>query len=396
MTILQSNLSPLLGYAFRPFFLLTAFYACLSVMGWMGFLFAGWPIESKWLPFYWHSHEMIYGTVTAAIAGFLLTAVTNWTGAPPLRGWGLLGMILLWVSGRIAIWFSFSVPSVWVAIIDLAFLPVLATYLAVILLRYNNRKNLVLVLILALLFTGNLLMHLGVIRESSLLLHKGEHLGFNLIVLLMALISGRITPAFSANWLRSHGQDPDQVIRSVWIDRIALGSIALLIPLDMLAVPNEVSHWVILIAAIANTTRLLLWKGWRVRKEPLLWILHLGYFWIALGLCVRWGLLHQNTLPSSLWIHTLGVGAMGTLLLGVMTRVAMGHTGRPLKLVRFGLWIYLLIFLSTILRLGVASGSVHYSGGMLFAAFSWVLAFGLFFVLYWNILSRPRADGRPG
>lgn len=386
----------LLAYGFRPFFLLTGVYAVVLVLGWMGFLFGGWSLPLGWSPFKWHSHEMLYGLVSAAMAGFLLTAVTNWTAAPPVRGRRLLALVLLWLAGRAVMWLAAWIPAWLVALVDLAFLPVLALYLLQLLVRHQNRRNLLLVAVLALLSIGNLLMHLGFAGGRTGLLDSGEQLGFDLILLMMAVIAGRITPAFSANWLRMRGGGPERVTRSVWTDRVALVSIALLVPLDALGAPAKMTGPTALIAALGNGLRLWQWAGWRVRKEPLLWILHLAYAWIVVALSLRALALLTGAVPDSVWQHALGVGAIGTLLLGVMTRVAVGHTGRPLKLRPFGLWIYLAITAAALLRLLVAAQAVDFRLGLALAAFAWVLAFGLFAVLYWPVLSSPRADGRPG
>jgi len=153
---------------------------------------------------------------------------------------------------------------------------------------------------------------------------------------------------------------------------------------------------VLIFAGAANLIRLLLWAGWKVKSEPLLWVLHLGYFWIVTALFIRgFGILFESV-PDSLWQHTLGVGAMGTLIFGVMTRVAVGHTGRKIKLVRFGVFIYIGIALSTILRLAVAVKWLPFQPGILLTSLCWVAACVLFLILYWPILSKPRIDGRPG
>ncbi len=394
---MQPTASPvLLAYGFRPFFLLTAAYAILVVPGWLGFLFGGWPLPVGWSPLKWHSHEMLYGLVPAAIAGFLLTAVTNWTGVPPLKGRHLLALVALWLAGRLLMWTVAWMPGWLVALVDLAFLAVLAGYLAQVLVRHGNRRNLVMVVVLSLLLTGNLLMHLGFITGRPGLLYTGEQLGGNLILLLMAVIAGRIVPAVSSNWLRIHGGDPERIIRSAWTDRIALISLGLLIPLDALGAPAILTGGAVLAAALANSIRLWQWHGWLVWREPLLWILHLAYLWIVLALLLRAAAALTDMLPPSLWQHTLGAGGMGILILGVMTRVALGHTGRPLKLVRYGLGIYLAIIAAALLRLLAAAQLIDYRLGVILAGVAWTLAFVLFLVLYWPILSSPRADGRPG
>ncbi|MCX2794217.1 uncharacterized protein involved in response to NO [Microbulbifer thermotolerans] len=395
--LMQKGQAPvLLAYGFRPFFLLTGAYALVLILGWLGFLFAGWSLPLGWSPFQWHSHEMLYGLVSAAIAGFLLTAVTNWTGAPPLKGGRLLALVLLWMGGRISMWLASWIPTWLVALVDLAFLPVLALYLLRVLVAYKNRRNLLLVVVLSLLFGGNLLMHLGFVSGRTDLLAAGERLGLDLILLLMAVIGGRIIPAFSANWLRMHGGDANWVTRSVWTDRVALMSVALLIALDGLGVSETSLGLIALVAALSNGLRLWQWAGWRVCKEPMLWILHLGYAWVVLSLSLRALAALIGAVPDSAWQHALGAGAIGTLLLGVMTRVAVGHTGRPLKLAPFGLGIYLAITAAAVLRLLVALQVLDFRLGLSLAGLAWTLAFGLFTVLYWPILSRPRADGRPG
>lgn len=385
---------PLLAYAFRPFFLLCALYAVLLMLGWSLWLSGVVELPVRWPAVYWHSHEMLFGFVTAAIAGFLLTAMTNWTGAPPLKGAGLLALVLLWLAGRIVMGLSAWINPLWVAAVDLAFLPLLATYVARILLGHGNRRNMIMVVILALLWVANLLMHLGQLQPSVWLVRQGEWLALNLITLMMVVIAGRITPAFTANWIRLQGGNPEQVIRSAKTDLWAILSVALLIPLTLGSAPEPIVALTALLAGLINAYRLYQWRGWKVCREPLLWILHLGYLWIVLALILR--AATPLGLTDSLWQHLLGVGAMGTLILGIMTRVAMGHTGRPLKLVRFGLLIYCGILLAAVLRLLAAASLIHYTAGVLASAACWIAAFSLFLLAYWPILSRPRADGRPG
>lgn len=387
----------LLSFAFRPFFLATGFYGALIVLSWVGFLFAGWPLPVGWSPTHWHSHEMIYGLVPAAIAGFLLTAITNWTGAAPLRGLPLLGLLGLWVLGRVGMWSAGWLPQVlWIiALADLLFLLVLAAYVTTILLLYGNRRNLILVIVLLSMATGNLLMHLGFVRGTYTLLQQGQQLGLGLVALLLAVIAGRITPAFTANWLRQRGSQ-DTVKRSPWLDRLALGSLALLIPLNLWVSNSALTGGLALASGLINGFRLWQWAGWRAAREPLLWVLHLGYAWLVVALLLR-GIteLHWLRLPPTLWQHALGVGALGTLVLGVMLRVSLGHTGRPLKLPRFAVSIVWLITLATVLRLLAAMQFVPYRLGITVSATAWFLAFLLFTLLYWPILSRSRIDAHP-
>ena len=386
----------LLAHPFRPFFLLTGIYGGVVVAAWILFLFGGWPLPIGWSPLQWHSHEMLYGFVPAAIAGFVLTAMTNWTGAAALRGAPLLALIVLWLAGRVVMWFASWIPSWCVAAVDLAFLPALAIYVARVLLRHGNRRNLILVGVLSLIIIGNIMMHIGFISGATVWLKVGQQHGLDVITLMMVIIAGRIVPAFTGNYLRATGENPDHVHRSVWVERLTITSVILLLPLSWFGAPAPLIAVVALAAGVINAVRLARWSGWRAGREPLLWILHLAYLWIVVALVLRGLSAFVDTIPASLWQHALGVGAIGTLILGVMTRVAAGHTGRPLKLLPFGLAIYVAIIAATLLRLMAAANIMDYRLGIGLAAIAWVLAFGLFVIIYGPILSHPRADGRPG
>lgn len=386
----------LLAYPFRPFFLATAAYAAVLVMGWIGYVALGFGLPLDIPPLYWHAHEMLLGIVPAAIAGFLLTAMCNWTGAAPLRGAPLLGLLALWLAGRVVMWVPAWLPHWVVAAVDLAFLPVLAGYVIRVLYRSGNRRNYPIAGVLVALTAANVLMHVGIVQLSAAWFDLGQILGLDLIAVLVAIIAGRITPAFTANWLRMHGGDPNRVRRWPWVDRFAIATLVLLLVAD-LVLPNTVwPKWVALAAAVANGIRLIGWNGHAAAREPLLWILHLGYLWLVVALATK-GLDLWLQWPRSAWIHALGTGCMATLILGVMTRVGLGHTGRPLRLPAGASTIYWLITAAAILRIGLAGGVLGGHGTVLaLVGVFWILAFGLFFAYYLPILAQPRADGRPG
>lgn len=344
---------------------------------------------------HWHSHEMLFGLTTAAIAGFLLTAMCNWTGAKPLSGWGLLALIGVWIAGRIVMWTANWWPAGVVAAVDLFFLPLLALYVLRVLLRHNNKRNLLLVGILGVLALANLMMHIGFISGTILWLKLGQLTAFNLITMMMIVIGGRIIPLFTINWLRNHGGNPEVVKSYSVVEYVSLIATALLIPADLFTSLPWLAGIVALIAAAAHLIRLTFWSGWKTLKEPLLWILHLGYAWIVIALLLKSGAAF-DLFPATAWQHALGVGGMGTLILGIMTRVALGHTGRPLTLPAFGTVVYISITVAAISRVAAALQWIDYRLGLILAATAWVLAFGVFVVVYWPILSRPRADGRPG
>lgn len=385
----------LLAYPFRPFFLLTGLYGALLVAAWVAFLFAGLPLSLGISAPAWHGHEMLLGMVPAAIAGFLLTAMCNWTGAAPLRGGGLLALLLLWLAGRVVMWLSGTLPLWLVSVVDLAFLPALALYAGQVLLRHGNRRNLMLAGMLGGLAAANLAFHLGFNSLWASGQIVGELVALDLIAVIMIVIGGRITPAFTANWLRMQGRDPNVVARSEALDRAAMWSALAMVPADLVLGAPWLGALLALAAALINGWRLLRWRGWHAADEPLLWVLHLGLAWVVVALLLKAATPWAGLAPS-VWMHAMGVGAMGTLILGVMTRVAMGHTGRPLRLLPGAVLIYYAVSLAALARLAAALGLIDYRLPVVTAAIGWVLACILFVGLYWPVLSSPRADGRPG
>ena len=386
----------LLAYAFRPFFLLASAYAMILIVAWMGVWFLAWPLAGQVPTMQWHAHEMLFGMVGAAIAGFLLTAMCNWTGARPLAGPGLAALAALWLVGRVAMWSTAWLPPVMVMLADCGFFLAIALYAGRVIVRAGNHRNLGLVAILALLLVANLLSHLGLWWLGPVWTLTGERLALFLIVLLMVIIGGRITPAFTRNWLKRRGGDPGRIRSHSFIDVI---SILLVASVALAALIGLHATWVsglALLAGLANALRLIGWSGWLGRSDPLIWVLHLGYAWVVIGLLIKGAGLFTDTIPDSAWLHALGAGAMGTLILGVMTRVALGHTGRELKLPAFGWLIYAAITISALLRVVTALGWMDGRWPLMLSSAFWVIAFGLFLVLYWPILSRSRVDGRQG
>ncbi|ACE86081.1 NnrS family protein [Cellvibrio japonicus] len=383
----------LLAYPFRLFFLLVGLYGVAIVLAWTGFLFGGLALPVGWSPLHWHSHEMLFGFTSAAVAGFILTAVCNWTGAPPLQGGKLLLLGLVWSLGRVAMWSAGYLPLWLVALLDMLFLPALGVILLRILLAYGNKRNLLLGGMILALSAANLLMHIGFITGKQGWLVQGETLAMNLITLIMLVIGGRIIPMFSANWWRNQGINVQPRVIPA-LDKACLLITALLIPAAFAGLP-WLTGGIALAAAVLNAWRWLGWRGWRTWSEPLLWVLHIGYGWLVIALLLK-GLAAFALVGASAWQHALGAGAMGTLILGVMTRVALGHTGRPLQLPPLAWLIYVGICVAAVCRMAAALGWTDYRLGVMFAAAGWCFAFSLFTVIYWPILSRPRLDGRPG
>lgn len=385
----------LLSYPFRPFFLLTALFAAAAVVVWLDLLFGAGVLRPGVAPVWWHMHEMLFGLIPAAIAGFLLTAMSNWTGTRPPQGWSLLGLLLLWLAGRLAMAFGGALPAWSVAIVDMSFLAALTVFVATVLIRHGSRRNYPLAAALGALLLANGLMHLEMAGVPGIAYGTGALLGMNLITLFMVVIGGRITPAFTANWLRMHGGAPERIRRSEWLDRVALISVALMIPADWMTGQPWLGALVALVAAISNGARCLRWSGWLAYREPLLWILHLGYAWIVVALLLK-SLTPLLGLAPTVWLHAMGAGAAGTLIIGVMTRVSLGHTGRTMQLPRWAVSMYWAILLAGVIRILAATPLLDYRLGLTVSALAWSLAFALFVAFYWLILTRPRVDGRFG
>ncbi|RFF27219.1 MULTISPECIES: NnrS family protein [unclassified Wenzhouxiangella] len=381
---------------FRPFFLAAAAYAVLSLVGWLGVLLSGWPLAGGYTPMQWHSHEMLFGMVAAAVAGFLLTAMCNWTGATPLSGSKLQMLFGLWLAGRIGMWLSNWVPLELVALIDLTFLAAVAVYAGRVIIGSGNYRNLPLVAVVSVLWLTNLLFHAGAWSGDTGLVRRAELGTILLIVMLIVIIGGRIIPAFTRNWLMRHQKDPKPVKTRAWVEVASITSTALLALLLLAGAPSPIIAGMAALAGLANVIRLLAWSGWLAHQDPLVWILHVGYAWVPLGLLLM-AVSHGGfDVAGTAWLHALGPGAMAVMIVGVMTRVALGHTGRSLELPPGAVASYVLILVAALVRLTTALGWVPWKFGVMTTTVTWVAAFVIFLWLYLPILIRPRVDGQPG
>lgn len=379
-----------LSYPFRIFFLACGIYAIFIIAAWLAILLGALNLPLAWTPLYWHSHEMIFGVVTAAICGFLLTAMCNWTGAQPLKGLGLFLLVSLWLAGRVVMWMGNHLPAELVILVDAIFLPIVTVYVAYILLHHGNKRNLILAAILTLLSICNIAMHAGAYTNNFYWLWAGETSALGLITLIMVIIAGRIIPLFTINGLRSQGYDVEKIKNSSLLSTLAIASTALLIPLNFFTQYPSLIGVVALSAAVINTVRLAQWASLATKREPLLWILHVGYAWIVVALVLKSMAAFNLWVSASVWQHALGLGAMSSLILGMMTRVSLGHTGRPLTLPRFGVLIYASISTAAIIRLLVALNWVNFQIGLILTTIAWIVAFGFFTILYYPILTKPR------
>ncbi len=384
--------APASGFAlwnlgFRPFYLLAAIFSALSVLLWMaqfsGNLPSGYLQNSTW-----HAHEMLFGFVTAVIAGFLLTAVRAWTNQPTPTGLPLVALAALWVAGRILILTSFTMTA---TLVNAAFPAAVAVAIGIPLRRSRNVRNYFFVGLLLLMSVLVLGMHLASQGLIGFTPHSSLQLALDLVLFIMVVMGGRVIPMFTNNGVPGAG-----AARHPLLEKLALGSIILLFMADMLQLPHTVIGVIALMGALAQGARLALWKPWRTLSTALVWILHAAYAWIVIHLVLR-GCSELALSSSSYATHALTVGAMGGLTLGMMTRTARGHTGRLLVADHFELTMFMLIQVAAVVRVfGGILFPVRYMASIEVSGLLWALAFGLYAFRYWPILTRPRLDGRPG
>ena len=388
----QSGL-PVLAKGFRPFFLLAALYALVMVPLWLGILNGKLAPSSYLEPAAWHAHEMTWGFVVAVIAGFLLTAVGNWTQRETATGAPLAGLALLWLVGRMAMLLSGVLPRGLPAALDLAFLPALGFVLARPLLATNNRRNFVMLAVLAALFATNLVVHLdGLALLPAGSARQANLLGVELIVLLIMIIGGRVIPMFTRN-----ATGVARIRNLPWLDRTCVVAMAFLLVVGAFAAGSRFSSGLAGLVGVLAAARAVHWGARHSWRDPLVWVLHIGYGWLVVGLLLRGAAGLLGWPYGSVATHALTVGAIGTLTLGMMARVALGHTGRMLVAPGPMSAAFVAITLAALARVLVPwLAPEHYAVGLFAAGAFWVLAFGVFLVAYGRILCRPRMDGRPG
>lgn len=370
---------------FRPFYLFAAAFGALAVPVW-AMVFAG-ALETPLPGMWWHGHEMIFGFAAAVVVGFLLTAARAWTGIDTPSGAALAALVALWLAGRLGMAFG---SGLWVAVIDIAFLPVSAVLLLRVLVRANSRRNYMVGVLPGLLALSNLCFHLavnGVVAFDPL---AALHFGLGILVVLESVIGGRVIPMFTFNAVRGVRQ-----WRNARLDWAAVLATAAALALWAAGVGGA-AGLVSLLAAVLQLIRVGGWNPWATRRVPLLWILHLSYLWIALGLallaCSQFGML-----PRSAGVHALAIGATGGLIIGMITRTALGHTGRMLVAGPMETAAYALVQLAAVVRvLTIAVVPAAAIGGVHAAATLWTVGFVLYLWRYTPFLLRSRVDGKAG
>lgn len=372
---------------FRPFYLLAATFAAMSVAVWalqmsgaIDFAYLAGPI--------WHAHEMIFGYTLAVAVGFLFTAGQNWTGQPTPKGTALAALACLWVAGRVLVLTPWAVAA---AIVNVAFPLAAAVGLARPLIAAGNRRNYFFIGLLLLMAMAQAAVHAVQAGLLSLPPTIGVQFGLDIVLFMMAVVGGRVIPMFTNN-----GVPGAMAIRRARVEQLALGSVLAL----LLADGSGLRGWwlvpLLILAASAHAARLWLWQPWRTLRTPLVWILHAAYLWIPVHLVLR-VFAEAGVIFPSLAIHALTVGAIGALTLGMMTRTTRGHTGRPLRADWWDTLAYFAVCGAAVIRvIAPLLGLVTLNGAALAAGVLWALAFMIYVVRYAPLLIRPRADGLPG
>jgi len=374
----------LLSYGFRPFFLGAALWACIAMVLWIGLLFGWWTFAGGYGVIAWHAHEFLFGYIAAVMTGFLLTAIPNWTGRFPLQGRPLLALFVLWLAGRAAMLAVDEIGTGAAAIVDCAYLVTLTAVITREIVAGSNWRNLRVAVLVALTAVAN------IVFQAEVLIYAAPAYGLRLavaaIVGLIMVVSGRITPSFTSNWLTRQGNEN----RPAPLSRFDIGSIALaaLALVAWIVMPDWYGTGVLLLLmAIAQAARLSRWAGAQTWREPILFVLHVGYAFVPLGaLMLSLSILWPEVVPASGALHAWTTGAMGTMTLAVMTRATLGHTGRDVTSTPTTMLIYGAIVVASLARVVAPLLPTIYYQLLLVAGVGWILAFGIFLLIYGPML----------
>ncbi len=383
------------AYGFRPFFLAAGLYALIAVGAWVFILATGRAPFGGIPAHLWHGHEMLFGFIGAAVAGFLLTAVPSWTGSRGFAGAPLVALAALWLAGRLAFAGAGTLPWPVIAVAELSFLPLLAFLIGRSLLRERNRNFPMLVIVAVLWGIDAWFLQAaaaGDLAGAGLALR----VGIGVVLVLLTVIGGRIGPAFTASALRVRGIAA-QITTWKPVEVAVIGSMALAVVVDGVAPGSRAAGVVALFAAIAQAVRLSGWRSLRTLDAPIVWVLHAAYAWLPLGLLLKAVHLLTGAPWAAQWLHALTIGAAATMIMAVMTRASLGHTGRPLVVGRSIALAYALLLGAAVVRVfGPALVPASYLGTVEAAAILWIAAFAIYVIVYAPVLTLERADGKPG
>jgi uncharacterized protein involved in response to NO len=388
---LRPEIDPFLSYGFRPFFLGAALWAFTAMVLWIGVVSNWWTFAHAYGALAWHSHEFLFGYVSAVLTGFLLTAIPNWTGQLPLQGRPLLALFLLWLTGRIAMLATDRIGIVAAVVVDCTYMLALTAVILREIVAGRNWRNLKVTILVGAMACANILFQEEVLVYGAP--NYGVRLGAAVMIVLIMLVGGRVTPSFTHNWLARQGSAK----LPAPLGRFDMGSIAITggALLSWIAAPNwRGTAGLLIIAAIGQALRLARWAGDRVWREPIVLILHLGYAFVPVGaLALGLSILRPEILAPSGALHAWTIGALGTMTLAVMTRASLGHTGREIVAKTPTLVIYGAIVIAALTRMAAPALPSIYHEALFVSALGWIVAFGGFAVVYGPMLLRARRVG---
>ncbi|MCW8902823.1 NnrS family protein [Sedimenticola sp.] len=380
----------ILALGFRPFFMSAALSALILMLIWLGAWSGAYPLPAYYGGIGWHSHEMLFGYAVAIIAGFLLTAVRNWTGVTPPTGTPLGLLFLLWLAGRVAPFLSGVIPPALIAIIDLAFLPAVALAIMPALWKGEQKVNRVFVPLLLVMAVANLYVHLQSLGLTNTAI-RGADAMLYLVAFLITLLGGRVIPFFTEAVIPGHSSKRNSRVELATV--ISLGGLIAV----QFVYPNALLSSILAFAvAVTQILRVTGWYNRQIWQIPILWVLFTGMFWLVIGFTMT-GLAYLGFTGLNLAKHAITVGGIGVLTYGMMARVALGHTGREIQSNPLINGCFILLNLAALFRVfgpvllpGQYTMWVHLSGGI------WIISFLLFAVIYVPMLTQPRVDGKPG
>ncbi|MCK5640272.1 MAG: NnrS family protein [Gammaproteobacteria bacterium] len=377
---------------FRPFFLLAGIAAVALMTQWL-FVYSGISNAGNYYSSIgWHGHEMVFAYAAAVVAGFLLTAARNWTGIQTITGAPLALLAAIWLAGRLLPLFADTVPHLIIAIVDCSFLLGLTIALAFPLIRSKQVNNIAFLPLLLVMFAGNVLVHLQLLGIMETSTQAGENMGIYMVVLVMVIMGGRVIPFFTERGLDSginskHWQ---------WIERLAPLTIILYLLTQLFISNTLLLALMATVTAVVHGVRLAGWYQHGIWRVPLLWVLHLGYGWLVISFILEL-LSALGLVDNMLALHALTAGGIGVLTLGMMARVALGHSGRPLVASKAMAWAFALLNLGVVVRILLpALFPAWHSWLILVSGSLWIISFSIFSFIYTPILIKPRADGQPG
>lgn len=379
----------ILTYGFRPFFFGAALWAALAMALWVPMLSGHLALPSSFDPVSWHVHEFLFGYLGAVIAGFLMTAVPNWTGRLPIVGWRLGLLALLWLAGRVAVAVSAHLPAGLAATVDLAFPVVLALAIGREIVAGRNWRNLIVLGMLAVFTLGNALFHWDAARGEYAAQGYGLRLGLAAGLMMIAVIGGRIVPSFTRNWLVRRGPGRLPVPPMQVFDKVALLALFGALILWVANPAWQASSLALALAGVLHALRLSRWAGHRTLAEPLVLVLHAGYAFLPLGaLALAVDRVMPGVLGTAAAQHLWMVGAIGLMTLAVMTRATLGHTGQALTAGHGTVALYLSLVLAVLARLAAGFWPGEAALFQALSGLAWIGAFGGFAILYGRLLLR--------